>query len=69
MFRIWKIWSEDEAFKPIIFKPGINLIVGDASKDDEGNVSSEKRNGAGKSLSIELINFCLLKRENESRIS
>ncbi len=68
MIKINKVWSEEKRFKTLEFKPGINFIVGDSSKDKDGKVSNEQRNGSGKSLSIELINFALLKKSSESRI-
>ncbi|OHA79355.1 MAG: hypothetical protein A2747_02850 [Candidatus Yonathbacteria bacterium RIFCSPHIGHO2_01_FULL_44_41] len=67
MIRINRVWSEENRFKELVFKPGINFIVGENSKDKNGNVN-EQRNGSGKSLSIELINFVLMKRESEGRI-
>jgi chaperonin cofactor prefoldin len=63
MIKINKVWSEEDKFKTLNFNPGMNFIVGDGSVSDEG------RNGSGKSLSIELINFALLKNSNFSRIS
>jgi hypothetical protein len=68
MIRINKVWSEENKFKTLKFNPGINFIVGDSSKNKEGVVKNEQRNGSGKSFSIELINFALLKRSSESRI-
>lgn len=68
MIRINKIWSKDNCFKELVFTPGMNFIVGESSKDEQGNISNKQRNGSGKSLSIELINFVFLKRSNESRI-
>ena len=68
MIKINKVWSEENRFKTLEFKSGINFIVGDSSKDKDGNVNNEQRNGSGKSLSIELINFALLKKGTESRI-
>lgn len=68
MIRINKIWSEDKCFKELKFESGLNFIVGESSKDESGIVKNKQRNGSGKSLSIELINFVLLKRSNESRI-
>jgi len=69
MIIIKKLWSEDKSFKTVEFKPGINFIVGDSSRDKSGNINNEQRNGSGKSLTIELINFALLKKRTESRIS
>lgn len=69
MIKINKVWSEENKFKTLKFEPGINFIVGDSSKDKDGKINNEQRNGSGKSLSIELINFALLKKASESRIS
>lgn len=63
MLKIHRLYSEPELFEPIEFLDGINLILG------ETNESSEKTNGVGKSLSIEFLNFCLLKRFSDSRVS
>ena len=68
MIKINKVWSEENRFKTLKFNPGINFIVGDSSKDKDGNIKNEQRNGSGKSLSIELINFALFKKNSESRI-
>jgi len=66
MIKINKVWSKENRFKKIEFKAGLNFIVGDKSDGDDP--VSEQRNGSGKSLSIELINFVLMKRSNESKI-
>ncbi|SDU42065.1 DUF2326 domain-containing protein [Desulfobacula phenolica] len=63
MLKLHKLYSEPELFDPIPFHNGINLILG------ETNESSDKTNGVGKSLTIEFIDFCLLKRFNDSRVS
>lgn len=68
MIKINKVWSEDKKFKTLEFHPGLNFIAGDSSKDKNGKIKNEQRNGSGKSLSIELINFALLKKGTESRI-
>jgi uncharacterized protein YydD (DUF2326 family) len=55
-----------KTLEPIVFDEGLNFIVGEKSDDKkEGN----KMNGVGKSLLIESINFCLLKKIDESRVS
>ncbi|MFA9440826.1 DUF2326 domain-containing protein [Uliginosibacterium sp. sgz301328] len=63
MLRIKKLYSEPDIFDPIIFNDGINLILGETT---ENNV---KTNGVGKSMAIEFINYGLLKRHEESRVS
>lgn len=63
MIRLKKLYSEPAIFDPILFEPGINIILGEKSE------GSDKTNGVGKSISIEFLNFCLLKKTNESRIS
>ena len=62
MILIKKLYTEPQYFEPIIFDYGVNLIIGD--KSDENN----KTNGVGKSICVELINFCLLKDSKHSRI-
>ena len=50
-----KLYCEDEYFfDSITFHDGFNIILGEKSE------SSEKRNGVGKSIAIEFINFVLL---------
>lgn len=63
MLRIRKLYSEPRVFDPITFVDGINLILGETTKD---NV---KTNGVGKSMAVEFINYGLLKRYEESRVS
>lgn len=62
--KLVKLYSENDRFKAINFKPGINLICGQKSTDLDGNIKSKKMNGVGKTLSTELINFCLFKSRN-----
>lgn len=62
--RLVRLYSENDCFRSIDFKPGINLICGQKSFDSEGTVKSKKMNGVGKTLSTELINFCFLKVQN-----
>ncbi|MCM3638247.1 DUF2326 domain-containing protein [Sporosarcina luteola] len=65
--RMKKLYSEPEMFNPIIFHDGVNIILGE--KSDSKTINGRKTNGVGKSLSIEFLNFCLLKKINESRVS
>ena len=63
MLLINKLYSVPEVFEPITFKDGFNLILGETT---EGNV---KTNGVGKSMVVEFINYALLKRHSDSRVS
>jgi len=63
MLKLNKLYSEPEVFEPIPFEEGVNLIMGETT---EGN---DKTNGVGKSLAIEFINFALLKRHGDCRVS
>ena len=63
MIRLKKLYTFPEITKPIIFKNGLNFILG------ERDGSSQKTNGVGKSMSIEFINFCLLTRIESSRVA
>lgn len=62
MLKIKKLYTEPEMIDPVVFKKGLNLILGE--KDE----SSNKTNGVGKSLCIEFINFALLKQVSDSRV-
>lgn len=68
MLILKRLYSEENHFQPIQFDLGLNFISGDRSIDDQGNEISQKQNSVGKSLSIELINFCLLKKRDQSRV-
>jgi len=63
MIKINKLYSEPKIFEPISFEYGVNIILGDKSD------STNKKIGVGKSVCIEFINFCLLKRISDSRLS
>lgn len=62
MIRLRKLYSEPEVFSPIEFQSGLNIILGEKSE------GSNKTNGVGKSVCIEFLNFCLLKKADESRV-
>lgn len=62
--KIVRLYCKDnQLFSPITFESGFNLILGDRSD------GSEKRNGVGKTISVELLNFMLLGDVEKSRIS
>lgn len=55
--------------KPIEFSKGINFIIGERSENPTNINEANKMNGVGKSMLIEMINFCLLKDLDNSRVS
>lgn len=63
MIKINRLYSEPQIFAPITFEYGINIIMGEEAK------STNKKIGVGKSICIEFINFCLLKRISDSRLN
>lgn len=67
MLRLIKLYADNDAIREIAFKSGLNLIRGDNSKDEEGNITSRRQNGVGKSFSVELIDFCLMRGIGESK--
>lgn len=60
---IERLYTEPATIEPIVFTPGVNVILG------ESDVTSSKNNGVGKSLCVEFLNFALLKRKGESRVA
>lgn len=63
MIKINKLYSEPEIFTPITFDFGVNIITGEKSE------KTNKKIGVGKSICIEFLNFCLLKRFSDSRLN
>ncbi|KFL30599.1 hypothetical protein JP75_14015 [Devosia riboflavina] len=61
--RIELLYTEPATIEPIEFGDGVNVLLGES--DD----TSSKNNGVGKSLCIEFINFALLKKKSDSRVS
>jgi uncharacterized protein YydD (DUF2326 family) len=61
--------ASGKPFRELIFQPGINIIVGEKSSDNHLEEEQEKMNSVGKSLSMEFVNFCLLKDLASSRVS
>lgn len=62
MIKLKKLYTFPEITTPIYFDTGLNFILG------ERDSSSNKTNGVGKSMSIEFINFCLLRKKDGSRV-
>lgn len=59
--------SQDRILREVKFEPGINFILGEKSETTSSG-EENKMNGVGKSVLIEAINFCLLKKPKESRV-
>jgi uncharacterized protein YydD (DUF2326 family) len=66
MIRLIRLYSEPEVFTPISFNKGVNIILGE--KVGEETIGERKTIGVGKSICIEFINFCLLKKTKDSRV-
>jgi uncharacterized protein YydD (DUF2326 family) len=66
MIRLIRLYSEPEIFTPISFSKGVNIIFGE--KVGEKTIGERKTIGVGKSICIEFINFCLLKKTKDSRV-
>lgn len=62
MLTIDRLYSEPKFFDDLVFKSGLNLILGEPSDD------SKKTNGVGKSVSMDFLNFALLSQYSDSRI-
>ena len=65
--RIDKLSSKSNIFEEIIFRDGINLILGE--KYDDSISKGRKTNGVGKSMAIEFLDFGFLCDYDKSRIA
>lgn len=61
--------STGKKIEPVIFDTGINLVIGEKSEGASNKKEKDKMNGVGKTLLIEAINYCLLKKAVDSRIT
>lgn len=53
---IFSISSDHETFRTVHLKSGLNLIVADKQKESK---DKDTRNGSGKTMLMQIINFCL----------
>lgn len=65
--HIVKLSSTNNSFREIVFRDGLNLILGE--RCDEKTTKGRKTNGVGKTMSIEFIDFCFLCDYEKSRIA
>ncbi len=64
---IKSISSEQNSFDPVKFHRGINIITGERTQISSNTTKSEqKTNGVGKTILLNLIDFCLLTEYNSS---
>lgn len=72
MIAIKKIYFEldgilVEGMREISFERGVNFVIGEESKKRKG--ANKKMNSVGKSLLVEIIDYCFLKTYDSSRVS
>lgn len=51
-----KLYANDQRFRPVIFKKGLNVILADRQHDSD---NKDSRNGIGKTTFINILHFCL----------
>ena len=56
--KLLSLRANNPTFHPVIFKDGINIIVGKQATPSRGN-DGNTYNGVGKSLILHLVHFCL----------
>jgi len=64
--KLFKLYSSPKIFDPIKFDDGVNLIMGEKVENSAIIKKGKKTNGVGKSMCVEFINFCLLKKSENS---
>lgn len=65
-FRLHKLSSEPPAFDPIVFRDGVNLILGESSPK---GAQAKKVNGVGKSVLVDFLHFALCRDFKDTRVS
>jgi uncharacterized protein YydD (DUF2326 family) len=61
-----RLSADDERFKAVSFRPGLNLLVAEATAASR---STDSRNGSGKSSMIELLHFLLGARADNKHLA
>lgn len=64
--RLHKLSSEPPAFEPIVFRNGVNLILGESSPT---GTQQKKVNGVGKSVLVDFLHFALCRDFKDTRVS
>ena len=59
---IYKVFADNPNFKEVNLTKGLNIILGSKSSDSD---DKDTRNGVGKTLLIDIIDFCLGSRANK----
>lgn len=67
-FQLHRLSSEPEAFSPVEFTPGVNLILGEESKESQAK-QAKKVNGVGKSVFVDFLHFALCRNAEKTRVS
>ena len=65
---IRSIKSNNPKFKTVDFRAGYNVILADRERVDGENDQRQTRNGAGKTMLIEIIHFCLGARVDKESV-
>lgn len=73
MVTIKKVYIEPDningfTFEPVKFDKGLNFILGERSDLKDDNPERNKMNGVGKSILVEIIDYCFLKDISHSRL-
>lgn len=66
--RLTKLSSSPEAFDPIVFTEGVNLVLGEQVEKGSGN-QKNKVNGVGKSVFVDFLHFALCRSFQDTRVS
>ncbi len=73
MIELKKLYLESQSgkatFQDIEFHSGLNIILGEESRDNYDKNQQFKTNGVGKSLIVEVIDYCLLADLKTSRLN
>jgi uncharacterized protein YydD (DUF2326 family) len=66
--RLRQLSSEPQAFDPVVFREGVNLVLGEKSGTDAGS-QKNKVNGVGKSVFADFLHFALCRAYPDTRVS